>query len=108
MMSLFQILILLFALFAISRVLLRFKDKSISSREFLFWVIIWAGIAIINLLPGLTSFFTKLLGVGRGVDLLIYVSIILLFYLMFKMYVRIDKIDNNITELIRRESIRKK
>jgi hypothetical protein len=41
------------------------------------------------------------LGVGRGIDVLVYLSIILLFYSNFKQTERIEKLEKEITKLVR-------
>tara|TARA_Y100000310_G_C20207848_1_gene589902 strand:+ start:87 stop:416 length:330 start_codon:yes stop_codon:yes gene_type:complete len=106
-MSPIQITILLFALFAISRVFLRFKDKSITLQALFFWIMIWFGIILVTILPKTATFLTVLFGVGRGADLLIYLSIILLFYLVFRIYVKIDNTNKEITKIVRKESLKK-
>jgi len=102
-----QIIVVLFALFAFSRALLRFKDRKISGKEFIAWTILWAAAIVVILLPGTTFFFANILGITRGADFVVYVSIILLFYLVFKLYVKIDSVERNVTNLVRELAIRK-
>ena len=106
-MEIIQLIILIFALFAYSRVLLRTKDKSISSSEFVFWSVVWIGVMVIALIPGITGNLAGLLGIGRGIDLMVYLSIIALFYLIFRMYVKVDKLEKNITRLVRSIALKK-
>ena len=82
-MSPIQIIVILFSLFAISRVILRFKDRSVTLQSLFFWVILWMATVLFVMLPRTASILTNFFGVGRGADLLIYLSIILLFYLIF-------------------------
>jgi len=103
-----QIIIILFALFAISRVILRFKDRSVTLQALFFWIILWLALILFVVLPGTAGLLTNFFGVGRGVDLLIYLSIILLFYLIFKIYVKIDNLNKEITKVVRKESLKKK
>ena len=107
-MELIQIIAILFALFALSRAALRLRDKSINPFQFMFWGLLWVGVIVVALVPDITSFFSNLFGIGRGIDLAIYVSIILLFYLIFRMYVKLDKIEENVTKVVREIAIRKK
>ncbi|MBI2547984.1 DUF2304 family protein [Candidatus Woesearchaeota archaeon] len=102
-----QIVSLLFVAFALSRTVLRWKDKQIGTRELMFWTIIWVGVLFVAFLPQLTSSFSLLLGVGRGVDLVIYLSIVLLFYLNFRIYVQIDNLERKMTKIVRSLSIEK-
>jgi len=107
-MILIQILLVLFALFAFSRVFLRFKDKRLTRNEFIFWTIIWVGAIVIFILPNSLGYFSNLLGISRPVDLIIYVSIALMFYLIFKLYVKIETTEQEITKIVRERAIKKK
>ncbi len=98
---LIQIIIIVFALFAISRVLLRFRERTISLWEMIIWTVIWLGIGIAVLIPQITTTFANLLGVGRGADALIYLSVVVLFYGMFRLYIKQEHIEREITQLVR-------
>ncbi len=94
-----SIIIIIFSIFALSRVILRTQDKSISFKESLLWVIIWITITIFTIIPQATDKLSSLFGVGRGVDTAFFLSIIFLFYIVFRLYVKIDQLDKDITEL---------
>ncbi|MBI3379820.1 DUF2304 family protein [Candidatus Gottesmanbacteria bacterium] len=100
-MTLTQILLTLFLIFAISRVVLRFKDGEVSWLALLFWVTLFSLAIIAILLPQITSELAWILGVGRGADAVIYISIVLLFYLVFRLYVYLGDLRHDITELIK-------
>jgi hypothetical protein len=70
-----------------------------------FWIIFWMVVGVIVLYPGITSFFAQMVGVGRGADLVIYLSIILIFYIIFQLTVKIEKIERNITKIVRTVAI---
>ena len=44
-------------------------------------------------------------GVGRGADLIFYTGFLFLFFLVLKLYARIRKMEQNLTELVRKKSI---
>ncbi len=71
--------------------------------KLLFWGIFW-GIALIFIwLPTNTiDKVGQLFGVGRGIDVLVYLSIIFLFYYIFKQSEKINKLEKEITKLVRR------
>lgn len=91
----------IFALFAFSRSVLRARSKEITLPEFAFWSAIWSGVIVIALLPGVTGMLSRPLGIGRGVDIIVYLSVIILFYLVFRMYVKAEKNRQEITKLVR-------
>lgn len=106
--TIIQIFALLFAGFAISRALLRFKDRKITGKELSFWMIIWAAVIVIALLPALTFYFSRLVGIGRGIDFVVYMSIILLFYLVFRIYVQLDSMERDISKIVQQAAIKRK
>ena len=105
-MVIIQILVILFVIFAWSRVFLRMRDKHISLGEFSLWSIIWIAILIVSIFPNLTSILSEFVGIGRGMDLAVYAGITILFYLMFRLYVKIDIQNKEITKLVREIAIK--
>jgi len=106
-MQIIQILLILFIVFVIAKVALRYKDKIISLQEFLLWTIFWFMVGFVVILPETTSLVANIVGVGRGVDLVIYVSVLILFYLAFRILVRLDKIEKDVTKIVRKIAIDK-
>lgn len=100
-LSSLQVILLLIIFFVLSRVLLRSREKNISVKSALFWIIIWFLAAVVILLPTTTSAVAHLVGVGRGADVVTYVSLLLLFYLIFRIYVMMEEIKHDITSVIR-------
>ncbi|MFN3605542.1 MAG: DUF2304 family protein [Leptonema sp. (in: bacteria)] len=47
--------------------------------------------------PESTSFLARVLGVGRGADVIIYFSIILIFYFIFYLTLKLRKIEKEIS-----------
>lgn len=108
MVSILQVVVVLFVLFALSRVILRFKDKNISVYGLLFWLLVWLGVTLVLFIPSMTQPIARLLNIGRGIDVAVYLSIVLLFYLVFRIYIKIDKTEHEITKLVREIAIKKK
>lgn len=75
--------------------------------EFGFWSLLFLLASIGVLAPGLTTMAANFLGIGRGSDLAVYASIVVLFYLVFRIYILIEDIRQEITELIRRIALEK-
>lgn len=51
--------------------------------------------------PGVTTAIANRLGIGRGVDAALYISIVLLFYLNFRSNVMLENLRHEITKLTR-------
>lgn len=104
-MELIQLVLTAFLLFALSRVFLRFRDKKVSGGEFVFWTGLFLSAIVGVAFPDETSRVASLMGIGRGVDLIVYASIAALFYLVFRAYVLMEDIRHEITELVRKIAI---
>lgn len=96
-----EIILAIFALFAWSRAFLRFRAKSINHKEFTFWSIVWFATIVIVFIHGKTTILAKLLGMGRGFDAMVFLAIIGLFYIVYRLYVKINEIEIETTELVR-------
>lgn len=106
-MIIIQLLFLPFLFFALSRVILRFKGKQIKITEFGFWTLLFLTAIVVIIFPNETTTFAQLLGIGRGVDLVVYASIIALFYLVFRSYIMIEDLKHEITLLVRKLALEK-
>lgn len=100
-----KILIITFILFVVWRTSLRYRHQEITGREFFIWLIFWVLVAAATLAPKKTDLIAQFIGVERGADLLVYVSIIVLFFIVFKIIVKLEKIDREITRLVRQKAI---
>jgi small membrane protein len=108
MVTIIQILALGFVTFAASRAILRAREKNISLGELIFWLGIWGGLIFVVFFPGITGYVAELVGIGRGIDVIIYTSIALLYYLIFRIYVKLDETERQITKIVRENAIKKK
>jgi len=79
----------------------KLKSNELTKKEFIWWLSFWVIVAIATLSPKTADLVAKFLGVERGSNLAVYISIIALFYLFFRIMVKIDQIDRNITKIVR-------
>lgn len=100
-----QFLIIAFALWALTKTIIQFKKGALTLAWLLFWILFWAAAGVVAILPQTTDTLAQLVGVGRGADFVIYVSLIVLFYLVFRVYVKIEGVEREITELVRKLAI---
>lgn len=105
-LSLTQIILTTFLVFALSRVILRFRGGNVSIIGLVFWTFIFGSAITLVLFPFLSIDVAKKIGVGRGVDAVIYSSIILLFYLVFRLYVYIQDLRQEISKLIEKLALK--
>ena len=102
-----KIIIVGFVLVVLWRTFRRFKKTDITWRELVIWSIFWILVATAALVPQATDTIAKFIGVERGADLLVYLSIIVLFFVVFKIIVKLEKIDRDITKIVRNTALNK-
>ena len=102
-----QIIIIILTILLYIGLLISFKRKNITSKEFLLWSGIWSVLLITALYPQWLGIF-KLLGLTNGINIAVYGSIILLFILVFKTYEKIDKLEQKMTKIVREIALSKK
>lgn len=96
-----QSILIIFLLFAFSRVYLQAKRGGLKIGELIFWGSLFA-VAILGVIdPNFSNFLAQSLGIGRGVDVVLYMSIVLLFYLIFRTNVHLEETRHEITKLVR-------
>lgn len=98
-MNLFQFVFLGFISWSLFKVVGRIKTGQLSIRESIIWVFAWVLGGVIIFDPGLSIKISNLFGIGRGVDLVIYSSIIFLYYISYKIYLKIDGLQKKIKDL---------
>lgn len=101
-----QILLTIFIVFILFKLFLQKQKSQISLMSFLIWVLLWLVVLVVFWLPDSTSYLAAWLGIGRGADLAVYISIVVIFYMIFRIFVRLNTIDENITKLVRDEAIK--
>ncbi len=106
-MSLIQILAIIFVIFALWRVITKQRRHELKLVEFLMWFVFWLAVGIAFLTPQSLTRLANILGIGRGADLVLYVAVVVVFYLMFRIFVRLEKMEKDITKLTRQQAIEK-
>jgi hypothetical protein len=94
-----KIITMIFISFALSRAVLRFRDKSIKITEFALWIIVWSTVLILVFVPNISDKIASGLGIQRGTDTVFFIAIMVIFYLIFRVYIKTDKLDKDITRL---------
>ena len=102
---LIQILLILGLVLVFAITWRRFSQNIITFREALLWSFLWlSGIAVI-LIPKITERLASLFGVGRGVDLVLYLAVAIQFFLIFKLFILNEQTERKITNLVEREAL---
>jgi hypothetical protein len=91
----------LIGIIAIIIAILRLKNGKMSLGMASLWILIWLIVIWVSIFPNSTNIFASLTGIGRGLDLVLIVALIVGYYLIFKMYSMIENMDKEITLLVR-------
>jgi len=97
----FQFIALALIVLILGRISLQYRRTAISGKEFLFWSLFWVLAAAAILVPNALQHLAVILGIGRGTDLAFYGSFVLIAYVLFRIVVRLDKIERDITKVVR-------
>jgi small membrane protein len=63
-----------------------------------------AAAVVFILFPNKASEIAHWLGVGRGADLVFYVSILLFWFIILKLYARIRRLEQTLTNIVRKDA----
>ncbi|HEU0050825.1 MAG TPA: DUF2304 domain-containing protein [Patescibacteria group bacterium] len=102
---LIQIFLLLILLAAMIMTRKRTKQRALSRLEGYGWMLVWLLAAALVIKPDISTWFARTLGVGRGVDLVVYTAIIILLILVFRLHVAHEQLERQLTELVRKEAL---
>lgn len=105
-MLLIQILGLVVFLALIIYTALFMSKGKISWEEGMLWIIIWLFLLIVVVIPSITTDLARFLGISRGVDLVIYLSILLLLIFDFYLIARIEYLETQLTKLVKEIALR--
>jgi small membrane protein len=74
-------------------------------RIVVFWLLVWNSGAVAMVWPRSVVLLARALGIGRGADLLLYVSVLVMLAGFFYVYTRFRRLDRQLTQLVRRLAI---
>ncbi len=72
------------------------------------WLIFWVSASFVVAMPDFTYYLARLVGVGRGADLIVYISLVILFFVFFRLMVKQEKLNRDITKLTRKIALNEK
>lgn len=105
-MTLSQVLLTTIVLFVISRTLSAYARRDLTLPFTFIWLLFWLSIVFMIFNQRLVSSVAKLVGISRGVDLVIYVSLIVIFYTIYKFLLYVSGLEKTITKLVRQIALR--
>lgn len=101
-----KIILVAFVLFVLMGVIRRYIKRDLNLREFIGWSLLWILVIIAVLIPQTTDLLASKVGVGRGLDLVVVLSIITLFYTLIKVLSKVERIERDISVIVREIALR--
>lgn len=105
---LYQIVIVL-----ISSIMLFLGIKEFVKREagqtflkLLVRIVVWGGMALVAVYPDFTYYLSRIVGIEDNITAVIVTGFLFVFLLIFKLLSAIEKLEQNVSELTRRESLK--
>ena len=80
--------------------------RRLALRFGILWLALWIAAAISIANPDLLVAIAHFLGIGRGTDLVLYLSILFMFVAFFITYLRFRRVDEQLTKIVRHLAIR--
>jgi len=108
MLMLYQVIAIILGILAIVLSILRFRDGKMSMGMMFLWIIIWLVVIFVAIDPNSTNFLAIYTGIGRGLDFVLIIGLLLCFYLIFKMYNKIETVEEELTDLVRELALARK
>ena len=100
-----KIILVGFILFILIGVFRRYRKQELTLKELLLWTLLWAFVIIAVLIPQTTDFLASTVGVGRGLDLVLVISVITIFYILFRVLSRLERIEKDVSTVVRTTAI---
>lgn len=83
-----------------------FISKTRKKRLYILMLMIAVAMSVVFILwPDVTNRIANVLGVGRGADLIFYISILIFWFIIVQLFSRIRRLEELVTELIRKDAI---
>lgn len=108
MITIFQTIFSIFALSAIIAVFRKRQEGLLGPKGLFFWVFFWLLAGVAFWWPNSTTILANSLGIGRGADLVIYVSLVIIFYLLFKLHIKLESVGRDIAKVVGKKAIEDK
>ena len=104
-----QIVALVIILFFAGRLWSQKNKKEINQNEFLLWLTFWSVAALGIIFIKQLDYFLHALGFSlSGINFLIYLAVLALFYFIFRLRLGLAKLDRDLTEVARKIALSNK
>lgn len=104
-MFLYSLIFPIIAVIAIVWFVFRYIKGKNSFSTVILWSIFWIIVSIFALFPNLSTSFASAFGITRGLDFVIILVFVILFYTVLKLYFIVDKMQNDLNTIVKEVAI---
>lgn len=102
-----QILITIVSAIIIAKALGKLRKREVHVQTLMAWIFFWIAVIALVWRPNLTDYLAHFLQVTRGADAIFYLSLIGIFYLLFRIFIRLERMDQDTTTIVREMALLK-
>ena len=100
-MYLYALIFPIISVIAIIWFITRYLKGKNSFATVVLWSIFWIVVSLFAIFPNISITFARLFGITRGLDFIIILVFVILFYTVLKLYFIVDKMQNNLNTLVK-------
>ncbi|MDO5824306.1 DUF2304 domain-containing protein [Methanobrevibacter sp.] len=100
-MFLYSIIFPIMTVIAIIWFLFRYLKEKNSLLTVILWTLLWIFVTLFAIFPNFSNVFANLFGITRGLDFIIIIVFAVLIYTIFKLYQKIDKLEDDINKIVK-------
>ena len=100
-MYLYALVFPIISVIAIIWFITRYMKGKNSFATVVLWSIFWIVVSLFAIFPDISITFARLFGITRGLDFIIILVFVILFYTILKLYFIVDKMQNNLNTLVK-------
>ena len=100
-MFLYALIFPIISIIAIIWFIGRYLNNKNSLSTVVLWSIFWIFVSLFAIFPEFSNSFARIFGITRGLDFVIILVFVVLFYTILKLYFVIDKMQNNLNKVVK-------
>lgn len=101
-LEIYQWVVPLISIFFIVRTVLQYQAMRRTFRGLIIWIVFWSCLAIFAFVPNAASHkLAEVTGIKDNVNAIIFIGLGILFFLIFSLTSTVDRLERQITELVR-------
>ena len=100
-MLLYSILFPIISVIAIVLFLIRYLTEKQSFSTTILWTVLWLFVILFSIFPDASGRFASLFDITRGLDFIIIVGFVVLLYVIFRLFNKLDKLQDDVNKIVK-------